>query len=74
MSLLTSEKERRLCGAGIFRVAPEKEFFNRIGRGQASTHFCQWRSQTADIPVSICFRGQRQAVADPKAKLTTVRY
>jgi len=28
----TSEKERRLCGPGIFRVAPEKEFFNTIGQ------------------------------------------
>src|SRR6266403_2498025 len=27
----TSEKERRLYGPGIFRVAPEKEFFNSIG-------------------------------------------
>jgi hypothetical protein len=26
------EKERRLCGPVIFRVAPEKEFFNSIGR------------------------------------------
>src|SRR5439155_6748435 len=24
------EKERRLCGLGILRVAPEKDFFNRI--------------------------------------------
>jgi hypothetical protein len=28
----TSEQKRRLCGPGIFRVAPEKEFFNRIGQ------------------------------------------
>jgi len=33
----TSEKERRLCGPGIFRVAPEREFFNRIGRKQTVT-------------------------------------
>jgi hypothetical protein len=26
----TSENERRLCGPGIFRVAPEMEFFNRL--------------------------------------------
>jgi len=28
----TSEKERRLCGPGIFRVAPEKEFFKCAGK------------------------------------------
>jgi hypothetical protein len=28
----TSEKERRLCRSRIFRVASEKEFFNRIGQ------------------------------------------
>ena len=26
----TSEKERRLYGPGIFRIAPEREFFNSI--------------------------------------------
>jgi hypothetical protein len=26
---------------------------------------CRWRSSLADIPASVCFRDQRQAVVDP---------
>jgi hypothetical protein len=26
---------------------------------------CRWRSPIAAIPVCVCFRAQRQAVADP---------
>jgi hypothetical protein len=66
--------------ATLFNAVP-REALNLVRRGEwlvsserehATTDCCwpgscRWRSPLADIPASVCFRDQRQAVVDPKA-------
>ena len=58
----TSEKERRLCGPGIFRVAPEKESFNTIGQDREGCPYSAPTRRRGAIPsyattISRRFRG-----------------
>jgi hypothetical protein len=40
--------------------------FTPVGHRPVVAGSCRWRSPLADIPASVCFRDQRQAVVDPE--------